>query len=226
MSFPSEEDGEKRLRTEIKAEKKAIVGQYHFSQFVSTDANERKLDQIERRMAEQVAASVKHRYGVEIAMFGIKRLSVPEAVTQSIFDSMKKAQESKAQNYIKEGEAQAASIVSAANTKQERIMSAARSKAKSIESEAQAAIGRIYEGYNQHPELRIFLDKMNALVEILKDRTTVILDSNIPPVDLFDADKRLHKPAGQGASLHELPEKAAKMTSEQRDARDATPEGQ
>jgi hypothetical protein len=139
---------------------------------------------------------------------------------------MKKAQESKAQNYIKEGEAQAASIVSAANTKQERIMSAARSKAKSIESEAQERIGKIYEGYNRHPELRMFLDKLNSLAETLKDRTTVILDTTIPPIDLFDEDKRLQNPAGQGASLHELPEKAAKMTSEQRDARDATPEGQ
>ncbi|HEY3244426.1 MAG TPA: protease modulator HflC [Phycisphaerae bacterium] len=213
-SFSTEEDAENRLRTEIKAEKKALVGQYNFSQFISTDAGERKLDEIERRMGEQVSATVKKNYGVEIAMFGIKRLSVPESVTQAIFESMKKAQESKAQNYVKEGEAQAAIIVSAANAKQERIMSAARAKAKSIESEAQAAIGKIYESYNEHPELRMFLDKLNALAETLRERTTIILDTTSPPVDLFDPEKRLLSPARQGAGLHEALDKASKPAQE------------
>ncbi len=201
-SFRTEEDGEKLLRTESRADKKAVVGQYAFSQFVSTDESERKLDEIERRMREAVASSAS-RYGITIETFGIKRLSVPEAVSLSIFDAMKKGQEAKSFRYLAEGQAAAQKIESDANTKRDRIVALANRKASEYANDTQKKIGEIYQQYNEYPELRIFLDQIRAVGEALKERTTLIMDTEMPPMNLFDPEKRLNGsvPTGDGQEV-------------------------
>jgi hypothetical protein len=64
-------------------------------------------------------------------------------------------------------------------------------KVDAIHSEGQREVSRIYEAFSEHQELRIFLDKLEALEEVLKERTTLIFDTNVSPIEQFDADKRL-----------------------------------
>lgn len=183
--FKREEEGEKQLRNAIRAQKKAVIGQYSFSNFVSTNPQDRKLREIESKMLEPVRDVWHKDYGVDVRDFGITKLTLPEAVTKAIFESMKKNEENKAANYKAEGDAQAADILATAKASQERILAVATRKADEIRNQAQMKVSEIYAQFQEHQDLRIFLDEINALVESFKHDTTFILDTRMPPIDLF-----------------------------------------
>ena len=190
-NYPDEQEGVAALRTKIRSHKQAVVGKHPFAEFVSTDPEERKLREIEQEMMELVRAEAMEEFGVDVRMFGIKQMVLPEDVTKAVFDAMKKREENKAKNYEAEGEAIAAEIEADAAAKQKRILALAKRKVDAINSITQEEIGRIYKSFEAHQELRIFLDKLEALEKVLKDRTTLIFDTQVTPMDLFDRDKRL-----------------------------------
>jgi membrane protease subunit HflC len=190
-NFPAgEEDGEKKLRTTVVTHKHAVVGQRTFDEFVSTNAEQRKLRDIEKEIKERVAAAVDDEMGIEIVGFGIKKLGLPQSVTSAIFDSMKSHEQAKAARYIAEGDATASDIQANAKAMEARIMSAAQRKVAEIENEAQRVVSGYYEEFKENPELRIFLDKLKTVAEALRKRTTLILDTEISPYDVFDEGSR------------------------------------
>ena len=79
------EDGERKLRTTIVTQKHAVVGRRSFDEFVSTEASQRKLADIEKEIEDAVASDAEDEYGVDIVGFGIKKLGLPQSVTSAIF---------------------------------------------------------------------------------------------------------------------------------------------
>jgi membrane protease subunit HflC len=145
---------------------------------------------------DRVAMDVREELGIEIVGFGIKKLGLPAAVTSAIFDSMKSHEQAKAARYIAEGDARAADIQANAKAIEERIISAARRKVDQIEAEAQRVVSSHYKEFTDHPELRIFLDKLRTAAEAMRMRTTLILGTKQSPWDVFDEDARaLVRPA-------------------------------
>jgi regulator of protease activity HflC (stomatin/prohibitin superfamily) len=124
---------------------------------------------------------------------------LPEDVTKAIFDAMKKEQEKRANNYREEGKARAEDIIAQAKTKESHVMATAQRKVDEIEGRGRREVGQIYKQFEEYPELRIFLDKLKALEEILRRRTTLYLDTDFVPVDLFQEDSRLQ--SGRGIML-------------------------
>lgn len=183
--FARVEDGRKHLRNAIRSQKKAVVGQYDFSNFVSTVPGERKLAQMEREMMEPVRAVWRRENGVDIKSFAITKLALPESVTQAIFDSMKKNEQNKADNYQAEGKAKAQQIVASAMATKQRILAVATRKADEIRNDGQKRVSEIYEVFKDNQDLRIFLDKLSALEQAFRTHTTIIMDQRWPPVDLF-----------------------------------------
>lgn len=200
------EDGEKKLRATIKTHIHAVVAKHFFHEFVSTDPADRKLKEIEQEILSRVAEEVRTRsvaevaargtedqptgYGVELVGFGIKKLQLPESVTTAIFESMKSHEEAKAQRYIAEGEARAQDIRAEARAVERRIMAAAQQKVAEIQTEAERVVGNYYREFEEHPELRIFLDKLRTVKEALKARTSIIIDDSTKPFDVFDPAER------------------------------------
>ncbi len=189
-----EKQGERNLRMKIRSHKNAVAGKYDFSQFVSTDPNERKLRQIEADMEELVSAEALAEFGVEIERFGIKQLSLPEEVTKAVFAAMKEAEETKAENYKAEGEAKAAELTAEASAAQQRILAVAQRKVDEIRNTTQREVSEIYRAFAENQELRIFLDKLKAMEEVLRKRSTLILEPDDPPIDLFREGARTAAP--------------------------------
>lgn len=190
-NFPADvKVGEHKLRTTVITNKHAVIGQRGFDEFVSTDPTKRKLREIESAIQTAVAKDVHDEYGIEVVGFGIKKLGLPQSVTTSIFESMKSHEQAKAAKYMAEGDASAADIVANAQATRERILAAARKKASQIETEAQAVVSGYYKEFDKHPELRIFLDKRRTVAEALKQRTTLILDTEQAPWNIFTDEGR------------------------------------
>jgi membrane protease subunit HflC len=198
-NFPGgEEDGERKLRTTVVTHKLAVIGRRSFDEFVSTDPEKRKLRVIEKEIQDAVAHGVENEYGIEIVGFGIKKLGLPQSVTTAIFNAMKSHEQAKAARYLAEGDARAADILAGAGATRDRIIGAAQQKVAEIQSDAQRVVSGYYKEFNQHPELRIFLDKLRTVAEALKERTTLILDTSEAPWDVFDKDAREKVVPGAG----------------------------
>lgn len=200
-NFPTGvEEGEKKLRTTVVSHKHAVVGQRKFNEFISTNPKDRKIRDIEKQILQAVARDAINEYGIEVIDFGIKKLSLPESVTTAIFDSMKSHEHAKAARYQAEGDARANDILADAYAAEARILAVAREKVAQIEAEAQWVVSDYYKEFNEYPELRIFLDKLQALQESLRQRTTLIMTSDKSPWDLFDKDVRQKIPNMKGSS--------------------------
>lgn len=183
-------DGERKLRTTIYTAKHAVVGKRPFSDFVSIDPAERKIRDIEKELMAAVAKDAEAEFGVKIVDFGIKKLGLPQSVTTEIFASMKSAEEKKAKQYVAEGDARANLILSEARATEARILAAANRKVAEIKNEAQLSVSEYYKEFNEHPELRIFLDTLRTIKEALTQRTTLILGTDEAPWAVFEPEGR------------------------------------
>lgn len=197
-NFPeSVRDGESKLRTTVMTHKQAVVGQRAFEAFVSTDPGIRKLREIEKEIETRVSKDVTDDLGIEVVGFGIKKLGLPQSVTSAIFDSMKAREKKKADGYISEGDARATQIQAQAKATEARILAAAMGKVREIEAEAEERVSEYYKEFNKHPQLRIFLDKLRTVRAAFSQRTTLILDMEKPPFDVFSGEARNKvRPAG------------------------------
>ncbi|MCH9001699.1 MAG: hypothetical protein IIC02_03925 [Planctomycetes bacterium] len=199
MSFPHGiEDAKSKLQTTIGTHNSSVVGSTQFRDFVSTIPEERKIHEIEQRIQDLIARDAKKEYGIDIVGFGIKKLGLPTSVTTSIFESMKSHEQKKAVKYTAEGEAKASETIARAKSAKERIMAAARHKVAEIEASAQRVVSEYYKEFDEHPELRIFLDKLRTSANALRSRTTIIFDTSQSPWDIFDEDARKRIPEGGG----------------------------
>jgi len=190
-NFPSGvEDGERKLRTTIVTQKHSVIGKREFDEFISTNPSDRKIREIEQELREVVAQDAMREYGIEILDFGIKKLGLPQSVTTAIFASMREHEKSKAGVYVEEGEARARDILAKAKAVETRIMAAAQRKVSEIETDAQRVVSGFYKEFDEHPQLRIFLDTLRTVAKALRERTTLILDTQESPWDVFNEPAR------------------------------------
>lgn len=194
------EDGEKKLRTSVISHKQAIVGQHRLDEFISTDPSVRRISEIENEIREAVAKDASTDFGIQVLGFGIKKLALPEAITTEIFASMKSREQGKAASYRASGEARANDILANARAAEGRILAAAREKTAEIETEAQRVVSDYYKEFNEHPELRIFLDTLRTVEDALRERTTLIMTADQNPITVFDEEFRRKIPRGGSLS--------------------------
>jgi membrane protease subunit HflC len=174
--------------------KNSTVGRHPLGDFISVNEKELKFDQIEREMLETVKTKAAAS-GLEIALLGVKQIGLPESVTAKVFERMKAEREQLVKQFKGEGDAEAIRIRSEADRERQRILDEAEAQATVSKGQAEAEATKYLETFKQDPELAIFLLKLNAVEQSLKERTTLLLDSRVPPFDLFKGESAL--PANQ-----------------------------
>jgi len=171
---------EERLSEVIRGHKTTVVGRYALANFVSTNPSELRFRQIEEEMLAGVQKDVA-KYGVKAEVLGIKRLTLPQSVTESVFDRMKKTWEKIAAEYEEGGKAVAARIVTNAGQMADRIKSFAETRARAIETEGQARAAAMFRKFDENPELAEFLLKLDYLKRTFSDQTVIYLDPSVEP---------------------------------------------
>jgi membrane protease subunit HflC len=179
-------EAQRQLENMVRSAKAAAIGKHSLSDIVNSDASQLKLDQIEKDIKASVEAELaKNNYGISIEFLGIKRIGLPENVTQAVFDRMK-AERTKLISKAKyEGEAQATNIISAAERQAANVLSAAQASARRIEGQGVAEAAKTLSVFQQNPDLAIFQLQLEALKSSVNQKTTLIFDEQTPPFDLF-----------------------------------------
>ena len=101
--------------------------------------------------------------GIEIEFLGLKRVQLPESVTQTVFERMTSERKVLANKSQYEGEAEAQKIRSAADRKSAEMLANAESEATRIRGEGQAEAAKSLTVFKQNPELANFIFRLDAL---------------------------------------------------------------
>ena len=184
-------EAEKALEGLVRSAKNEIIGQHPFAHFISTNEKELKFTEIENEMLKKVQAQVQaNNYGIEIRFLGIKKLGLPESVTQAVFDRMRSERTVLVSAIQFGGEEQAIKIRSSADRESARLLADADAEATRIRGAGEAAAAKSFAVFAQNPELANLILKLNALELSVREKTTLILDQGTPPFDLLNASPR------------------------------------
>ena len=169
-----------------------VVGKHPFSHFISTDPKELKFVEIEQEMLKKVQQDARvNNYGLEIKFLGIKKLGLPESVTQLVFERMQSERQVQVSKIQFEGEREASDIRSSADLQSAKLLADADAEATTIRGMGEREAAKSFEVFEQNPELANFLLKLTGLEAFLKERTTLILDQGTPPLDLLKSGATL-----------------------------------
>ena len=164
-----------------------VVGTHSFSDFISTDEKQLKFEQIEQEILQHLQKDVQAKgYGVEVKFIGIKRIGLPESVTKLVFERMQAERQLQVRRIESEGQREASDIRSAANLASAKVLTEAEAEATRIRGEGDKLAAASLQVLDQEPELGKFLIQLRALEDFLKDRTTLILDTQTSPLNLLN----------------------------------------
>ncbi len=177
----------------IRTYKNANVGQLRFGQLVNTDATQLKHDDLEKQLLAAVQGPAKDRYGIDVGFVGVRRVGLPESVTQSVFERMKAERQELADRYKSEGAGEAIKIRAQADSERDQMLAKAEAEARKLRAEGDAAAAQYYQTFAKNPDLATFLRKLEVMQDTLKEKSTVILSTETEPFDLLKG-RELNKP--------------------------------
>jgi len=179
------ENAESKLRNQINDTQNRVIGQHAFGEFVNSDPEKIKFDQIQKDMLADLKGPVLNDYGIEIKTLGIKQLKISADVTKQVFERMKAERQRSTDRTISEGEAEAVRIRTEANKKRDVLLAAAEARAKTIRGQGDAEAAKYYKMLEEDPQLAIFLRNLEALVVTLRERATIVIPADADPFKLL-----------------------------------------
>jgi membrane protease subunit HflC len=189
--FPKFKDGsvteaERHLEDIVSQAKVAVVGKHPLGDFVNASEQDLKFDAIEREIKTLAQAQLAtNNWGIGIEYLGIKKLGLPESVTQAVFDQMSSERKVRSDTLEAEGVSEAAKIRSTAEREAAETNSKADGEARKIRGQGEAVAAEVFPIFQKNPELAGFLLRLDALELSLKEHATLIFDTRTPPFDLF-----------------------------------------
>ncbi|KAB2660121.1 MAG: protease modulator HflC [Verrucomicrobia bacterium] len=187
-SFPTgkPEAAEPALKGLIRTVKNAVIGKHSFGDFISTNPKQLKFAEVEQEILSGIKETASSKYGITVEFLGLKKLGLPESVTQKVFDRMSAERQREVERLNALGEAEAMNIRSAADRDRNEMIAKADATATTIRGQADAEAAKSFEVFKANPDLAVFLLKLSSLEQTLKDRATLILDERTPPFDLLN----------------------------------------
>jgi membrane protease subunit HflC len=178
------------LESLVRSAKNEVVGQHPFSDFISIDPKDLKFDDVENQILGKINGAAAGKYGVTVNFLGIKKLGLPESITQKVFDRMKEERQKSVQQIQGSAEEENVRIRSEADRDRNEKLARADAEATRIRGQGDAEAAPYLKTLEQNPDLAIFLQKLTSLETVLKDRSTLILDQRTPPFDLLNGTSR------------------------------------
>ncbi len=182
-------EAERQLRDQVRSAKRTIIGQYEFGDLISTDETRLKLQEIEQRILAMVREGTEEKYGIKFEFLGIRRLGVPESISEKVISRMESERQRLIDQIEGEGEEEAQKIRSEADKQTGILLAQAEAERRRLLGEGEAEAAQYYEVFESNPELARSLLKLEAFKQALGEQTTLILDPATPPFDMLDPEK-------------------------------------
>ena len=166
--------------------KNGVIGLHRFGDLISTNHADLKFDQIEKAMYDAMQEGTKSNYGLAIETLGIKQINLPDSITTTVFERMKKERETLVATYQSEGEREGKNIKAKADAAANDILARANAEKEKIIGQAEQKAAEYYAQFEKNPELAKFLFDLKAVEQSLKERSSLILGPQTPPFNLLN----------------------------------------
>lgn len=138
---------------------------------VVSDDREEIMNALDQRMETSAAG-----LGVKVVDVRIKRIDLPEEVSNAVYDRMRAERERVAKEHRSEGHAKAEAIRATADADAAVIIANAQADANKLRAEGDEEAGKIYVGvYSQNPEFYAFLRSLQAYTKSLSEKRDVLI---------------------------------------------------
>jgi len=179
-------EAQSKLLSHISDTQNRVIGQHSFGEFVNSDPNKIKFEDIQGAMLKDLRQTVMDDYGIEIKTLGIKQLKISEDVSKEVFERMRAERNRRTETTIAQGNAEATKIKTDADSKTKELLAAAEARAKAVRGQGDAEAAKYYKMLEEDPELAMFLRDLEALKKILEENATVVFSSKTAPFRLLE----------------------------------------
>jgi modulator of FtsH protease HflC len=182
----NEDNFKVHLNDLLRGKQNTLFGKENFKDIFSVNNNdEKKLETIENKLTQLLNENTEKQYGVTILTAGFDKIRLPETVMEKVYTKMISDRQQKSEALRAEGEAEANKIKTKAKAKYDQELAKIEGQVKEIIGKAEAESIEAYKVFAKNPELALGLKKIESLNSLLKDRSTVILDPSIAPLDII-----------------------------------------
>ncbi|UDQ97457.1 protease modulator HflC [Lentisphaerota bacterium WC36G] len=177
-------EGVKAINSRMRSVRGEVINQYNFSDLINIDPKKMKTAEICEKIETSLNKYFKD-YGIKISSVGLSTVNIPENTTKEVFERMKADRKRVAAESINRGKNESQRIKDDADTYKKIIIAKARSKAEQIRAEGDAEAAQYYKIFSKDPNLAAFLRKLEAMRNVTKSKTTLILDTESAPFDIL-----------------------------------------
>ncbi|TQV72632.1 protease modulator HflC [Exilibacterium tricleocarpae] len=133
-------------------------------------------DQLMNELTSGLNGFTQESLGIEVVDVRVKRIDLPEQVSESVFSRMKAERDREAREHRSKGDEQAEIITADADRQRTILEAEAYRDSELLRGEGDAEAARIYaESFNKNPEFYAFVRSLNAYKETFKGREDVLL---------------------------------------------------
>ena len=184
-SIETVQKAERALLNQINDNQGRIIGQYYFGQFVNSDPNEIKFEEIQAEMLADLKGPALKNYGIEVKALGIKQLKINKDSTETVFGRMRSDRNRRTETTVREGETEAAKIKKNTELKRAELLAAAEARAKAIRGKGDAEAAQYYKMLEEDHEFAMFLRNIEAIKATLAENATIIIKADTEPFDML-----------------------------------------
>jgi len=181
----SKDKAEELLTGLLRSCRLSVITQYPFSSIVNIDPAKIRTDEMEQKILDCIAEQARTAYGIKVAAVGFKHIGLPEDATTKVFERMRAERQRFVEEITSAGKTEADKIAAEADMRRDQLIFNAEREAQGIRAKGDAMAAGSYEIFRQDPELATFLLQLEYLRRTLKDKTTLVLDTNTPPFTIF-----------------------------------------
>lgn len=183
ITLQNDATAQRRLRDLTQSLMTAVIGKYRFEDLVNRDPKLLKIKQVEDEALTQLRtrlAAIQPSYGIAVEELGIRKIVLPETVTQTVFASMRKTRERMAQDARTSGESAARATRDGAESVKRTILAFANRRAEAIRAQGAREASAAWGEFNEDTEFAKFMFTLDALKVALSKNTTFLLDAHGP----------------------------------------------
>lgn len=143
------------------------------------DLNKRVTDQVNKLLA-------RDKYGIQVDDVRIKRTDLPDENEQSVYRRMISERESKAQEYLSQGDAQKKRIIAQTDREVQEMLAKANAKASEIRGQGEQEAAKIYNNsFQKDASFYRLYRTLESYKTTIDGETTIFLPQDSPYANLL-----------------------------------------
>lgn len=180
QSLRTVQGAEARLGDIIYSNIRNELGRLNYDEIINEEKSARgNFNEIVREKVNQILE--QNQNGIELVDIRMKRTDLPESNEQAVYKRMISERESKAQEYLSQGDAEAMKIRAETDREVQEMIATANAQAKIIIGEGEQEAARIYnEAYSKDPEFYTMYRTLESYRTTLNGEPVIILPVDSP----------------------------------------------